>query len=79
MSKTKRALPEDIDITDPRDTFSPPEATEPSAVDYAMNDLQNASRTLLENAPQLSVGDIQDLTQIMEDLQSTVEAIRKPF
>lgn len=85
MSKTKRALPEDIDLTDPRDGMPNPAEEaylaqqEPPATVWAMVDLQRASKTLLENARELTVGDIQDLTSIMEDLQGIVSTLKKPF
>lgn len=80
MSLTKRSLPEDVDVTDERDTgfYGEPEYT-PTATDWAMWELQRASNDLITNASELTVGDIQDLTQVMARLSGLIDHIRKPF
>lgn len=77
MGKLKQALGEGIDVTDAQDSFSPP--FEPGITDYALYELWSASKTLLENASDLTVGDIQQLTEVMENLHNTIEHVKKPF
>lgn len=56
MSKLKNSLPEDIDISDPRDISGsiPDEPAQPSETDFAMNELYHAIRTLERNMSSIS-------------------------
>lgn len=77
MSKTKTALPEDMDITDDREPDYGP-VDEPSAVDYALNDLHRVLTTLEQNAGPLS-GYADELEQYTKRLQRVLKTARKPF
>jgi len=82
MSLFKRSQPEDLDITDPNDAGDNQpidEVTMPSPADWAINELYSASRTLMDNKANLTVGDMQDLTEIIGHLQHIVDNIKKPF
>jgi hypothetical protein len=82
MGLFKRSLPEDINITDPNDVGDnqpADEVTQPSPADWAINELYSASRTLMDNKDKLTVGDMQDLSEIIGHLQHIVDNIKKPF
>lgn len=84
MSLTKRALPEDIDVTDPRDPGVYP--GEPTAADeqeiatgWAIFELAKAANFLNENASSLTVGDLRDISKAVHKLQDIPSKVRKPF
>ena len=76
MSLTKRALPEDIDVTDPRDTFTAPEPTEPDASDWAMSELNNAIGTLEKHG---ATGYVVELKGYRARIQTVIDNTVKPF
>ena len=75
MSLTKRALPEDIDVTDPRDTFTTPD-TEPDASDWAMSELNNAIGTLEKHG---ATGYVVELKEYRARIQAVIDKAVKPF
>ena len=82
MGLFKRSLPEDIDITDPNDKGDNQpisEMVQPTPADWAINELYSASRTLLHHKDKLTVGDMQDLNEIIGYLQHVVNNVQKPF
>ena len=76
MSLTKRALPEDIDVTDPRDTFSTPDSNEPSPSDWAVAEISNQISTLEKLG---AVGYVSELKEYRARLQAVIETTVKPF
>lgn len=76
MSLTKRALPEGIDVTDPRDTFSPPDSNEPEPSDWAVAELNNAIITLEKYG---AVGYVVELKDYRQRLQNIIDKTLKPF
>jgi hypothetical protein len=77
MSKTKRSLPEDVDITDPKDVGdNQPMSAEPTQVDYAMNELYRSIYILERNS---LVGYADELDALMVRLADVYEKARKPF
>ena len=55
------------------------EDSEPPVEVVAMVDLRSATNLLLQKAPMLTVGDIEDLTSIINDLQGLIKHVKKPF
>lgn len=79
MSLTKRALPEDVDVTDPRDTghYGEPEALEPDHVGFLLWELERTTKGLEEHAKTITVGDLQTLASSVERLQGIVKHVTK--
>jgi len=76
MSLTKRALPEDVDVTDPRDTGNYGQVEEPSASDWAISELYNAVGTLEKHG---ATGYVVELKEIRTRLQTVIDNTLKPF
>lgn len=76
MSLTKRALPEDIDLTDPRDTGNYGQPEEPTASDWAISELYNAVGTLEKKG---AIGYVVELKEIRARLQTVIDNAVKPF
>ena len=76
MSLTKRALPEDVDVTDSRDTGNEEKSNEPTPSDWAVSELFNAVGTLEKQG---ATGYVVDLKQIRERLQKIIDNTVKPF
>ena len=80
MSKTKRALPEDIDITDPRDTGNYGEVDSPSDTDMSMAGLFSALSTVEQRA---SIGELfgylDELRAIRERVDDLIREAERPF
>ena len=76
MSLTKRSLPVDVDVTDPRDTGNYGEPDEPTASDWAMAELNNAIITLEKNG---ATGYISEVKEYRERLQEVIKNTLKPF
>jgi len=83
MGKLKQSLidTEFEDQTDPRDTgnYGEPEQTEPTQAEWAVIELVRASANVINNAQGLTVGDLKDITEVIENLQDLAKHIRKPF
>lgn len=79
MSKTKQALPEDVDVTDPRDTGAYPGelVSEMSAVDNAQWELMRAISVIEKEGIPLS--DIPFMTMQIRRLAEIVEKATRPF
>lgn len=76
MSLTKRALAEDVDVTDPRDTGNYGEPDEPTASDWAMAELNNALITLEKEG---ATGYVTELKEYRARLQTVIDNTLKPF
>lgn len=76
MSLTKRALAEDIDITDPRDTGNYGEVEEPTASDWAMAEINNALITLEKEG---AIGYVSELKEYRARIQTVIDNTLKPF
>lgn len=76
MSKIKRSLVEDIDITDPRDNSASLESDSPTAVDWAMAQLPTIIKTL-ENG--ITIGYEYELREYIKRLTKVVDNAEKPF
>lgn len=76
MSLIKTILPEDVDVTDPRDTGNYGEPDEPTASDWAISELFNAVGTLEKQG---ATGYVVDLKQIQKRIQAVIENTLKPF
>ena len=83
MGKVKQMLIDTPleDQTDPRDTgdYGEPEQTEPTQAEWAVIELVRASANVINNAQGLTVGDLKDITEVIENLQDLAKHIRKPF
>ena len=83
MGKLKQSLidTEFEDQTDPRDTgnYGEPEQTEPTKAEWAVMELVRSSDEVINNAQDLTVGDLKDITEVIENLQDLAKHIRKPF
>lgn len=79
MSKYKQSLPEDIDVTDVRDTFVPVLDDDlPDATDYAVSNLQDAVGHLEDLEGHLTVY-YEELATELRKLAKLVESARMPF
>lgn len=75
MSMTKRALPEDIDVTDPRDSGAYG-TEEPTASDWAMAEINNALITLEKKG---AIGYVAELKEYRARLQDIIDRAVQPF
>lgn len=76
MSLTKRALSEDVDVTDPRDTGITGQPDEPSASDWAVASMNNDLITLEKEG---AVGYVTELKEYKIRLQKIIDKAVKPF
>lgn len=79
MGKLKNSLPEDIDITDPRDPGEyPGEVTEPSDVDWAVVEI-NRSLAILESTPASTTPFAAELDIYANRLANVAQEASVPF
>lgn len=76
MSLTKRALSEDVDVTDLRDTGFTGQPDEPSASDWAVASISNELTTLEKKG---AVGYVSELKEFKVRLQRIIDKAVKPF
>lgn len=76
MSKIKQSLSEEIDITDPKDNSSSLGDDTPTAVDWAMAQLEVLVRTLEDG---LVIGYETELKDYIARLKKVVNNAEKPF
>lgn len=74
MSKTKQHLPENVDVTDIRDSFAP--VDEPSAQDWYIADIDSAISALEDMN---LTGHIAELKSAIKNLTELLEIAEKPF
>lgn len=76
MSLTKRALAENVDVTDPRDTGNYGQPDEPTAQDWAIAGLFNEISSLEKHG---GVGYVVELKEARQRLQKVIDNAVKPF
>lgn len=76
MSLIKQSLPEDVDVTDERETGFYGEPQEPSHSDWAVSELINAIGTLEKFG---AVGYVRELKTARARLQAIIDETVKPF
>lgn len=80
MSKIKSTLPEDFDVTDPRDNSGALGLKdEPTIIDFALKDLWSATKSLEQNASQVALGDLEEIYEAIKTLKSVAKATESPF
>ena len=67
------------DVTDPKDTFSPPEQEEPSAADWALWDLQRSVNSIVEAKHEITLGDLEEIYSAINTLKEVAKNTEKPF
>ena len=76
MSRIKQSLAEDISVLDGTELDGTPDNNEPTKVDWAIAELNNAIITLEQN---LATGYITELKDYRKRLQAVIEKTLKPF
>lgn len=79
MSKIKSTLPEDFDITDPRDNSGALGLKEPTVIDFALKDLWFATQLLKNNANKVGLGDLEEIYDAIKTLKDVAKATEMPF
>lgn len=79
MSKIKSSLPEDIDVTDSREPVYGATSKQPSEADWAITDLIRSTKEVVAYAHDLTLSDVADIAEVIEDLQGLVQSLNKPF
>jgi len=79
MSNIKRSLPEDFDVTDPKDQSGAVMVGEPTVADFALKDLWFAVKAIEKNANKLGLGDLEELYHAKKTLDRVIKSIEIPF
>lgn len=79
MSKIKSILPEDFDVTDPRDDSGALGLKEPTVIDFALKDLWFATKLIEKNASKVALDDLEEIYEAITVLKNVAKATESPF